>query len=1047
MAQWETISQPNNEQIDRIISDENTLYAGTVLARVYQSNDHGESWAQIGQDIDEITYVTDVLHKKDSYLFFSHNVGSGNYNFRCFFNGQEWETWEPLPYQTSSFTQMKSNSDYLVTIISGGIAFSDDYGDTWTVMPQPPIEGYVNIPFVDDNYIYVNHGCNIYRTNSMGEDWEDVTGVLDEVGPPEPYSCTSVLAMEMVADKLIASVYWYGGVGRLFYSENYGDSWEWIDSFPSQSNSGMGDNNVNALVGISDHLFAGTATSQDGLFYTNDFANWTEYSGGLDTYSLSFTSIISTNEFLFKTGGTISVFRSPIPEEIELETTWYVSPGGSDATGNGSESNPFQSIQHAVDVSDNGDIVVALPGIYYEQISFDGKDITVGSQYFTTGDTVYIEETVIDGSSETCPVTFWGGETRDALLTGFTIQNGLGCVYGQGGGVYIEQSSPTLDHLIIQNNIATTSGGGVLVNIGSNPLLKNLTIRDNSFAMNGGGISVASASADIENCKIYNNNSVEDYSLGGGISFSGSSGTISGSVISNNISESGGGISCYNSSPTIEETIIVSNEADYGGGINCRENASPTISNVTIKNNIASQGGGIRCRDNSHAYIENSTILGNSAFQYGGGLYSNNANPNIDHSVIVQNSAEHGGGIYGRINSDINIQNTTISDNFATEGGGLYLRNNSATWVERTIFWNNSPQEIFLHPSEGATQLSVSYSDIEGGEEGIVTNNNGYIYWFEGNIDSNPLFCDPESGNYTVAANSPCQILSSNIGALGVGCDALWEFALYGPELVDASGNGIWEPGENLSVSVTLCNEGTMDHTYYPGVTLSEIYPNPDITINNPEFWWYGMYSGQCEEAGFTLNAGGSIPPGTEIVLLAEATTLNCENNPEFCMNDSSVEFSIQIGTPFGETSLEVQYLENWNLIGLPVITNDSGYESVFEGAVNGTLYSFDSGYTPETELVPGTGYWIRLESDELVNYTGGPIQELILQLSEGWNLISGISVSVPVENIIDPQGIIIEGTIYQFDGGYSPASVIEQGRAYWVRSIVEGEVIVQILY
>ena len=66
MAQWETISQPNNEQIDRIISDENILYAGTILARVYQSADHGESWTQIGQDIDEITYATDVLLKKDS---------------------------------------------------------------------------------------------------------------------------------------------------------------------------------------------------------------------------------------------------------------------------------------------------------------------------------------------------------------------------------------------------------------------------------------------------------------------------------------------------------------------------------------------------------------------------------------------------------------------------------------------------------------------------------------------------------------------------------------------------------------------------------------------------------------------------------------------------------------------------------------------------------------------------------------------------------------------------------------------------------------------
>ena len=74
-AQWDTIDWPNNEQINRIISHENVLYAGTVLARVYRSTDFGESWAQIGEDIDEITYATDVLLKKDNYLFFSHSVG------------------------------------------------------------------------------------------------------------------------------------------------------------------------------------------------------------------------------------------------------------------------------------------------------------------------------------------------------------------------------------------------------------------------------------------------------------------------------------------------------------------------------------------------------------------------------------------------------------------------------------------------------------------------------------------------------------------------------------------------------------------------------------------------------------------------------------------------------------------------------------------------------------------------------------------------------------------------------------------------------------
>ena len=320
-AQWETISWPNNEQIDKIIADDNILYAGTVLAKVYQSVDHGESWTQVGGDIDEISYATDVLLKKDSYLFFSHNIGSDDHNFRCFFNGEEWENWEPLPYQALSFTQMKSNSDFLFTIIAGGIAYSDDYGDTWTLMPQPPLEGYLNIPYADDNYTFINHGCALYRTNSMGEYWEDVTGVLDDIGPPEPYGCTSIQAMEMVEDKLIISMYWYGGVGRLFYSENYGDTWVLIDTFPSQSGSGMGDNNVNALAGISDYLFAGTATSQDGLFYTNYYENWTEYSGGLESYSLSFASIISTNEFLFKTGGTVSVYRAPIPEDIDWELT------------------------------------------------------------------------------------------------------------------------------------------------------------------------------------------------------------------------------------------------------------------------------------------------------------------------------------------------------------------------------------------------------------------------------------------------------------------------------------------------------------------------------------------------------------------------------------------------------------------------------------------------------------------------------------------------------------------------------------------------------
>jgi len=52
---------------------------------------------------------------------------------------------------------------------------------------------------------------------------------------------------------------------------------------------------------------------------------------------------------------------------------------------------------------------------------------------------------------------------------------------------------------------------------------------------------------------------------------------------------------------------------------------------------------------------------------------------------------------------------------------------------------------------------------VQGGEENIETNNNGTVYWLEGNIDVDPLFRDPENGDFHLMAtycgdpyDSPC---------------------------------------------------------------------------------------------------------------------------------------------------------------------------------------------------------------------------------------------------------------------------------------------------
>jgi hypothetical protein len=44
--------------------------------------------------------------------------------------------------------------------------------------------------------------------------------------------------------------------------------------------------------------------------------------------------------------------------------------------------------------------------------------------------------------------------------------------------------------------------------------------------------------------------------------------------------------------------------------------------------------------------------------------------------------------------------------------------------------------------------LTVSYTDVTGGEAGVTTDNGGTLDWGEGNINADPLFRDPDSGDY-----------------------------------------------------------------------------------------------------------------------------------------------------------------------------------------------------------------------------------------------------------------------------------------------------------
>ena len=149
---------------------------------------------------------------------------------------------------------------------------------------------------------------------------------------------------------------------------------------------------------------------------------------------------------------------------------------------------------------------------------------------------------------------------------------------------------------------------------------------------------------------------------------------------------------------------------------------------------------------------------------------------------------------------------------------------------------------------------------------------------------------------------------------------------------------------------------------------------------------------------------------------------------------------------PTGDSEPPVDNVEfivysDWNMVGLPLNVEDSNYENLFPNSVTNTLFSFNGQYIQEENLAPGIGYWIRITDEGNVSISGQAINELSISLMEGWNLISGITTPVNVQNIIDLDGLIIPGTVYGFEDGYTETETMDPGYGYWLRSSGEGEI------
>ncbi len=191
-------------------------------------------------------------------------------------------------------------------------------------------------------------------------------------------------------------------------------------------------------------------------------------------------------------------------------------------------------------------------------------------------------------------------------------------------------------------------------------------------------------------------------------------------------------------------------------------------------------------------------------------------------------------------------------------------------------------------------------------------------------------------------------------------------------------------------------------------------------------------------EEPFIIQFPAGVTPGD-----VEFTLTLSSNIDDYMEYTEQIIFAITVEEGVSQIEISIPFTGGWNLVGLPINENEINYMELFPTAIEGTLYSFETNYIPVQSLNPGNGYWLRFTSTGTESITGDPIETLTINLNENWNLISGPSIPVSIDNISDESNILIPGTFYGFFNSYYPAENLIPGEGYWVRTLADGEILV----
>jgi hypothetical protein len=198
--------------------------------------------------------------------------------------------------------------------------------------------------------------------------------------------------------------------------------------------------------------------------------------------------------------------------------------------------------------------------------------------------------------------------------------------------------------------------------------------------------------------------------------------------------------------------VFLNNAGTYGGALALLEQIF-SVENCWFEGNTGTQHAGAILATNPAGLVtvRGNVFVNNQAGGRGGAIVWNDPRGEITGNTFYANTAPNGSACNVDYNGNLTLSNNIFAGNI---GGPALLQEGGQPPGGCELFWDNPDGDAL-----------------------------GYVFQ-ETDVFADPLFCDPDKGDFTVSVDSPCLPGHSNgcglIGAFGEGCgfvsvdDASW---------------------------------------------------------------------------------------------------------------------------------------------------------------------------------------------------------------------------------------------------------------------------------